>query len=365
MIKKPYKLKIISIILAGVFLFTSSTYAIDLSKRSYLRVPFSSGSKEFQKRHIKGLKKVAKTNRYSKEITSIADQVMSPFVIDGESISDRQWNLLFKFSELKHGVSDSIEYFAKQIAKVISEKLNDNLTKNKDDWVIIFAPGYTRLKIAKPSYLLALAVSEELDGIPLVELEKDRLFTRYAALNSQQLREEVIYGFFYSPNPEELKGKKVLIVDDCFVTGTVMRELARVLCKNGVTEIYPSVALKFHNISPNFEDYVNRLFILDKTRSKYDFSRLNSLLSESHVLTDRILKSLLTLFEESREDFDQFIALLDANLVKKIIEESIKYFNEGEEKDAFIKGISESSDISVEINSENSLFINMNSRVDL
>jgi len=39
--KKTYNLKILSVFIAGVFLFTNTTYAIDLPRKSHLRAPLN------------------------------------------------------------------------------------------------------------------------------------------------------------------------------------------------------------------------------------------------------------------------------------------------------------------------------------
>jgi len=51
-------------------------------------------------------------------------------------------------------------------------------------------------------------------------------------------REENIKGVFLCKNPEKIKGRKILLLDDVYTTGSTMEEAARVLKTAGAKEIW-------------------------------------------------------------------------------------------------------------------------------
>jgi ComF family protein len=54
---------------------------------------------------------------------------------------------------------------------------------------------------------------------------------------SEKEREENIKGVFKIKNDEKILGKKILLVDDVYTTGSTMKECARILKRAGAKEI--------------------------------------------------------------------------------------------------------------------------------
>ncbi len=50
-------------------------------------------------------------------------------------------------------------------------------------------------------------------------------------------RAKNIRGAFAVTNPDNVEGKKILLIDDVFTTGSTLRECARVLIRNGAKEV--------------------------------------------------------------------------------------------------------------------------------
>ena len=85
--------------------------------------------------------------------------------------------------------------------------------------------------------LLALAVSEEL-GIPAEGLlEKFRDNQPNSALKTQPERRANVLGVYKAVQPERIRGKRVLLLDDIVTTGATASECARVLMTAGAEEI--------------------------------------------------------------------------------------------------------------------------------
>lgn len=61
--------------------------------------------------------------------------------------------------------------------------------------------------------------------------------TRPQAELTGKKRKENIKGVFKIINPEKIKGKNILLVDDIYTTGTTMKRAAKILKENGAKEI--------------------------------------------------------------------------------------------------------------------------------
>lgn len=78
-------------------------------------------------------------------------------------------------------------------------------------------------------------------AFPEANLERE-LLTRVrhtppqTGLNPKE-RQDNVKGAFVVPQPDKLKGKKILVIDDVFTTGATVRECARVLIKTGARQV--------------------------------------------------------------------------------------------------------------------------------
>lgn len=69
-------------------------------------------------------------------------------------------------------------------------------------------------------------------------LRRKRKTEQQAKIKSKKERMKNVRGVFEVKGEEDLKGKKVLIVDDVFTSGATMKECVRVLKKNGVKKVW-------------------------------------------------------------------------------------------------------------------------------
>lgn len=93
--------------------------------------------------------------------------------------------------------------------------------------------------------VLANHISKEL-GLEIIKnsLVKIKHTDSQADLKDYKAREKNIQDSFFVNNPENLKGKNILLVDDVFTSGATLNEAARVLKASGVKKITALVLAK-------------------------------------------------------------------------------------------------------------------------
>ncbi len=108
------------------------------------------------------------------------------------------------------------------------------------NFVIIPIPLHTR-KLRKRGFnqSLLLACALELREVPLLEktLIRTRPTLSQTTLENPEERTKNVYGSFTLRDPESVRGKNILLVDDVFTSGATMREAARILKKAGARRI--------------------------------------------------------------------------------------------------------------------------------
>jgi len=93
-----------------------------------------------------------------------------------------------------------------------------------------------RLKFRGFNQALLLARAFPEAEVGLETLARVRYTAPQVGLNPKQRRDNV-HRAFAVPRPEEVKGKKVLLVDDLYTTGATVRECARVLKRAGAKRV--------------------------------------------------------------------------------------------------------------------------------
>ena len=98
-------------------------------------------------------------------------------------------------------------------------------------WRRLFKRGYNQ------ATLLARPIAKHFDAV----LDVDTLSRKYKPdmghKNAKQRRENV-RGVFKILNPDKIRGKKILLVDDVMTSGATFYELNRILRKAGVSAVY-------------------------------------------------------------------------------------------------------------------------------
>lgn len=124
--------------------------------------------------------------------------------------------------------------YAPYLADLIREEFGDSF--DLLTWVPI-----SRKRMKKRGYdqskLLAQAVGKLLGVRPVRTLRKIRNTTPQSLTGSAEKRRENVKGAYAAWRPERFNGKRVLILDDIFTTGSTVSECARTLGKAGAAEI--------------------------------------------------------------------------------------------------------------------------------
>jgi len=113
--------------------------------------------------------------------------------------------------------------------------------KNQNFDLILYVPPTKSGDLVKN---FSEKVSKVLD-IPIShKLSKTRESKEQKALENYPLKRENVKGIFYYPNPEEIKGKSILLIDDIFDSGQTVKEIGLYLTGIGANIIAPVVIAK-------------------------------------------------------------------------------------------------------------------------
>lgn len=96
--------------------------------------------------------------------------------------------------------------------------------------------------------LLANSVGEALGMQPVKALKKLRNNPPQSGITGFSARKANVLGAYACPCPEQVKGKRILLLDDIITTGATASECARVLLTAGAKEVYcGAIAAAPHN----------------------------------------------------------------------------------------------------------------------
>ncbi len=138
---------------------------------------------------------------------------------------------------LSHSKYICSESFLKFIGKCGKESLDKHNLLHQLD-IITFAPrrpGEVRLYGFDQSEEMAKAISKQ-TGIPCIALLKRKGFSVAQKKLKSNLRSKNVVGKFECT--ENVKGKRVLLIDDVVTTGSTVGECAKMLKENGAKAVY-------------------------------------------------------------------------------------------------------------------------------
>lgn len=122
---------------------------------------------------------------------------------------------------------------------LLAEKLRDECPGDVD--VLTWVP-VSPLRRLRRGYdqaeLLARSVGRELEMTPVRTLKKIRHNPRQSGIRDDALRRANVRDAYTIADPETVRGKRVLILDDIFTTGATVGECARVLRRAGAKEVH-------------------------------------------------------------------------------------------------------------------------------
>ena len=132
--------------------------------------------------------------------------------------------------------------YAPAYARLLAMKLLQSELPEFDlvTWVPI-----SRLRRFRRGYdqgeLLARALSRELDICCLPALKKIRHNRRQSGIVGQAERRAIVLGAYRAMNPDRIRGKRILLLDDVLTTGATAGECARTLLTAGAREVHCAV----------------------------------------------------------------------------------------------------------------------------
>ena len=137
----------------------------------------------------------------------------------------------FKFGRARH--------YAAGYGKLLAMRLLTEYPEGFDvlTWVPIsklrrFTRGYDQVE------LLAKAVGAELGMEPVATLKKLRNNRPQSSISGQAQRRANVLGVYRAIDPELIRGKRILLLDDIITTGATAGECARVLLTEGAKEVH-------------------------------------------------------------------------------------------------------------------------------
>jgi len=127
----------------------------------------------------------------------------------------------------------------KQLAKPLAELIKERIWKKLEtgDWLVVPVP-LSKKKLRHRGYNQAELIAKELSA----NVRADILFKKFHTKSQVEVknREERlanIIGSFEIKNPEKIKGKKIILIDDVLTTGATMREAKKVLKNAGAKKV--------------------------------------------------------------------------------------------------------------------------------
>ena len=134
------------------------------------------------------------------------------------------------------------DVYAKTYAPFIADKIKKELSGRYD--IISWAPvSWLRRQQRRydQAQVLARAVSKQLGAKPLRTLRKYRHTKPSSSLKDKSQRQANVRDAYRAVKPDRFRGKRVLLIDDVYTTGSTLSECARVLKAAGAKEVVCAV----------------------------------------------------------------------------------------------------------------------------
>lgn len=136
-------------------------------------------------------------------------------------------------------------YRARHLATGFGRNLAMRLMEQEREYDILTWVPVSPLRRLTRGYdqveLLAEAVGRELGTVPVPTLKKVRHNRRQSGIRSEAQRRANVLGAYRVLRPEEVRGKRILLLDDVLTTGATSGECARMLLTAGAKEVHCAV----------------------------------------------------------------------------------------------------------------------------
>ena len=140
--------------------------------------------------------------------------------------------LRFKFS--------GCSCYSRRLGAIMSECAENNLDCGSIDMISCIPLSKKRLhdRGYNQAELLAREISKTVDVKFVPTLKKIKNNTAQSTIKDAKLRAKNVVGVYTVTDPETVKGKYILLVDDVVTTGSTVSECARMLKKAGAKAVY-------------------------------------------------------------------------------------------------------------------------------
>lgn len=128
--------------------------------------------------------------------------------------------------------------YAGPYGRLMASCVRDNLAGKYDliTWVPL-SPERLKDRGYDQAMLLALSTALELQDVAVETLRKNREIARQSSLDNDESRRANVIGVYSVPDPELVRGQRILLVDDVVTTGSTLSECARVLRSAGASDV--------------------------------------------------------------------------------------------------------------------------------
>ena len=127
----------------------------------------------------------------------------------------------------------------KQLAKSLPEIVRERIWKKleTENWLVVPVP-LSKKKLRHRGYNQAEMIAGELSA----NVRADILFKKFHTKSQVEVKNKEerlanIVGSFEVRNPETIRGKKIILIDDVLTTGATMREAKKVLKQAGAKKV--------------------------------------------------------------------------------------------------------------------------------
>lgn len=128
--------------------------------------------------------------------------------------------------------------YANFYGRLIAQCVEDHLDNRYDliTWVPLSAKR-KKMRGYDQAMLLAQSTAQELKSTAIETLQKVRNTNTQSSLKDDFARRANVMGAYEISDPDAIKGKRILLIDDVVTTGSTMSECARVLLTYGATDV--------------------------------------------------------------------------------------------------------------------------------
>jgi len=128
-----------------------------------------------------------------------------------------------------------VKHLAKPLAEIVKERIWKKL--ETENWLVVPVP-LSKNKLRHRGYNQAEMIAGELSG----NVRADILFKKFHTKSQVEVKDKEerlanIIGSFEARNPEKIKGKKIILIDDVLTTGATMSEAKKVLKQAGAKKV--------------------------------------------------------------------------------------------------------------------------------